>query len=200
MSVYKHLLTRYLTAWLLALWLLPLSLVGAASLDTLIIFTPLHNSAPATRFATVDTFADGSTPTLTHLVLDFGDEATNTEFADFIAVMPGQYGTEALEVVISWSSNATSGNVKWDVAWKSVTSDVDDLDTKAFAAIQTFTDATASAAGEVVYAVVDFTQAQADSVAANEMFILRVERDSADAGDTLTAQDAEVHTIEVRFN
>lgn len=167
--------------------------------DTLVVFTPHHNDPPATRAATFDTFQDSSTPTHTHLVLDFGDEATNTEFADFTGVMPGQYdGSSSLEVTIGWSSNVTTGNVKWDVAFKSVTDDADDLDSKAFATIQTVTATTASAAGEMDYALITFTNAQADSIGANEMFILRVERDSADAGDTLTSEDAEFHFAEVR--
>jgi hypothetical protein len=171
-----------------------------ASGDTLVVFTALNNSPPTTRFATQDTFVDGSTPTLQYPVLDFDPGAT-TEFADFISVMPGQYdGSSAIEVVIGWSSDATSGNVKWDISFKSVSDDVDDLDTKAFAAIQSITDATASAAGEVVYSVIDFTNAQADSVGANEMFILRIERDSADAADTMNSNDAELHTVEVRLN
>jgi len=171
-----------------------------ASLDTLVAFTAQAALLPATRYATFDTFADGSTPTLTHIVLDFDPGAT-TEFADFIGVMPGQYdGSSAIEVVLHWSSDATSGAVKWDVAFKSVTDDADDLDTKSFAAIQTVTPTTASAAGEVDYAVIDFTNAQADGVGANEMFILRVERDSADAADTMNSNDAELHSIEIRLN
>jgi len=102
-----------------------------ASLDTLVTFTAIAGSPPATRYATLDTFADGSTPTLTHLVLDFDPGAT-TEFVDFIGVMPGQYdGSSALEVVLHWSSDATSGAVKWDVSFKSVTDDADDLETHA---------------------------------------------------------------------
>ncbi len=175
--------------------------IWAASLDTLASFTALSNVPPATRFATVDTYVDGSTPTQTWLVLDFGDEATNTEFADFVAIMPGQYdGSSAIEVVLLWSSDATTGNVKWDVAFKSLTDDADDTDSKAFATIQSTTCTTASAAGEIDYCVIDFTFAQADSAGPNEQFALRVERDSADAGDTLTANDAELHAVEVRLN
>lgn len=167
--------------------------------DTLVAFTALHNSPPATRFATLDSFSDGSTPATSHPVLDFDPGAT-TEFADFTGVMPGQWdGTTAITVVLGWSSDATTGNVKWDVQFKSVTDDADDLDTKAFAAIQSVTATTASAAGEVDYASINFSVAQADSIAPNEMFILRVERDSADAADTMDSNDAELHFVEIKL-
>ena len=171
-----------------------------ASLDTLVTFDAASNIPPATRFATLDTFVDTATPTTVHLVLDFDPGAT-TEFAVFRAVMPGQYdGTSAIEVVIHWSSDATTGNVKWDVSWKRITDDTIDMDSAAYAAIQSVTATTASAAGEMDYAVVDFTNAQADGIQSNEVFLLRVERDSADAADTMDSNDAELHTVEVRLN
>ncbi len=171
-----------------------------ASGDTLIVFTPHHNNPPATQYATLDTIAaTGDTPDTVYLVLDFDPGAT-TEFADFTAVVPGQYdGTSAIEVVLGWTSEATTGNVKWDVAFKSFTDDTDAV-TKAWATIQSTTTTTSGTAREVKYTVIDFTNAQADSIQPNEMFALRVERDSADAADTMNSNDAELHTVEVRLN
>lgn len=169
-----------------------------ASGDTLVVLTALNNSPPATRYATFDTFSDGSTPALTHPVLDFDPGAT-TEFADFICVMPRHYGGGGLTITVGWSSDATTGNVKWDIFLKSVTDDADDLDTKAFAAANSVTATTATAAGEVDYAAITFTDgADMDSIAAGEMFILRLERDSADAADTMDSNDAELHFIEIK--
>ncbi len=130
-------------------------------------------------------------------MLDFDPGAT-TEFADFIGVMPANYDGGGLTVTIGWSSDATTGAVKWDGAFKSVTDDADDLDSKAFASIQTVTATTATAAGEVDYADITFTDgAQMDSVAAGEMFVFRLERDSADAADTMDSNDAELHFVKI---
>lgn len=171
-----------------------------AALDTLGVWTAASGVPPTTRFATLDTFVSGDTPTQEFLVLDFDFGAT-TEFSDFTGVMPGQYdGSGALEVVLHWSSDATTGNVKWDVSFKRVTDDADDLDTTAFATIQTVTSATANAAGELSYSVIDFTNAQADGIQPNEVYFIRVERDSADGGDTMDSNDAELHTMELRLN
>lgn len=169
-----------------------------ASGDTLIVFTALHNIPPGSRFATIDIFSDGSTPTLTHPVLDF-DPGGTTEFADFIGVMPRHYGGGGVTVTIGFSSDATTGNVKWDAFFKSVSDDSDDLDSKAFAAANSVTIATANVAGEVKYASITFTDgADMDSIAVGEMFILRIERDSADGADTMNSNDAELHFVEVK--
>ena len=167
--------------------------------DTLIVFTALHNVPPTTRFATFDTYVSGDTPTQEWAVLDFDPGAT-TEFADFLGVCPGQYDdSTAITVVLMWSSDATTGNVKWDVAFKTLTDDADDTDSKAFDTIQSSTDATANAAGEIAYTTINFTRAEADNLTANELFALRVERDSADAGDTMDSNDAELHAVEIKL-
>jgi hypothetical protein len=196
----KSKMKRYAAIGALFAWVLA---VGAASLDTLIIFTALNNVPPTTRFATIDSYVDGSTPTQEWAVLDFDDAAGGSEeFADFTAVMPGQYdGSSALEAVIFWSTDyTTAGNVKWDGAWKRIADDADDTDSTAFATIQSATCAKASAAGEVDYCVIDFTNAQADGIQPNELFTFRLERDTGDAADTVEGVDAELHAIELRLN
>lgn len=171
-----------------------------ASLDTLGVWTAASGVPPTTRYATFDTFVSADAPTQEHLVLDFDPGAT-TEFSDFTGVMSGQYnGTSALEIVLHWSSDATTGNVKWDVSFKRVTDDGDDLDAVTFAVIQTVNSATANVAGELSYSVIDFTNAEADGIQPNEVFFIRVERDSVDANDTLNSNDAELHTVELRLN
>lgn len=169
--------------------------------DTLVIFTPQSGSPPTTRSAQHDTISDNSTPVNSIPVLAFYDQATNTEMMDFGAVMPGQYdGTSSLEVVIWWCQpSTTNANVKWDVAFKSFTDDIDILTTNSFAAIQTVTGSGSTTAYETFADVITFTNAQADSVAPNEYFVLRLERDSADAADTYTAQDIYVLAVEVRL-
>lgn len=172
-----------------------------ASGDTLVVFTALHNVPGDADYATLDTFltASADEPDSYVPVLDFDPGATE-EYAYFYGVMPRNYGAGGLTVTLGWSSDATSGNVIWGVAFKSVTDDADDLDSKAFAAPnESAADATASAAGEVAYTTITFTDgADMDSVAAGEYFWLEVHRSSADASDTLNSNDAELHFIEIK--
>jgi hypothetical protein len=126
------------------------------------------------------------------------DPSTN-EYADFASVMPRNYGGGGLDVTIIWSSGTASGVVRWEVAFKSFTDDVDDLDTKTFATANSGNFTTASAAGELDYALITFTDgAQIDNIAAGEYFRMRVNRDAADAADTMNGNDAELIAIEIR--
>jgi len=172
-----------------------------ASGDTLVVFGALHNEPPDADFATLDTIlvASADEPDDLIRVLDFDPGATN-EHAEFSAVMPRHYaGTTGITVTLIWSSDATTGNVKWDVAFKSVTDDADDLDTKVYAAVNTVTATTATVAGEADYAAITFTDgADMDSVAVGEYFRMRVTRDSADAADTMNSNDAELIAIEIK--
>ena len=171
-----------------------------ASGDTLVVFTAHDNEPPDADFATLDQIlvASADEPDDLIPVLDFDPGATN-EHADFAGVMPRHYAGGGITVTLIWSSGATTGNVKWDMAFKSVTDDADDLDTKVYAAVNTVTATTASAAGEADYAPITFTDgADMDSVAAGEYFRMRVTRDSADAADTLNSNDAELIAIEIK--
>ena len=77
------------------------------------------------------------------------------------------------------ATTATTGTISLDVAFKSVTDDADDLDSKAFAAANNANPTTASATGEVDYTTITFTDgADMDSVAAGEYFRLQVLRDA----------------------
>lgn len=168
-----------------------------ASGDTLVVFTALHNEPPATAFATLDVRAGGSTPAEQLVVLDF--DADTDETAEFGGFMPRVYGAGGITVTIGWmATTATTGNCIWDVSFKSVSDDADDMDTKAFAAVNSVTDAAASASGEVAYATVTFTDgADMDSVAAGEYFRMRVTRDANNASDTMSG-DAELVFVEIK--
>lgn len=167
-----------------------------ASGDTLVVWRALDNEPPDDVFATIDTILTASTdePDDVIPVLDF--DPTTKEYASFSGVMPANYDSGGVTVVLVWSSDATTGNVKWDVGFKSFTDDVDDMDTKVYAAVNTATDATASAAGEFAYTSITFTDgADMDSVAAGEYFRLSVSRDSADGADTMDSNDAELVAV-----
>jgi len=168
--------------------------------DTLLVLVPADAQPPDADLATFDEIltASADEPDQRILVLDF-DPGSTEEYAYFAGVMPRHYDGGGVTVTIGWSSDATSGVCRWAVAFKSVTDDADDLDSKAFAAPNTVDATTASAAGEVDYAEIAFTDgADMDSVAAGELFFLELSRNSSHANDTMNSNDAELHFIEIR--
>lgn len=171
-----------------------------AALDTFIPVPVENNRAPVTRYATLDSYVDGDDPTSVILVLDFDPGAT-TEFARWMLRMPGQYdGSSALEFSFEWTSEATTGNVKWDAKVARILPGTTVLTADNFATIQTVTTATDGTARTAVTSTIDFTNAEADGIQPNEQFILSLERDSADAADTMNSNDAEFLGGEVRLN
>lgn len=142
-----------------------------ASGDSLCYFTAQAGIPPASAFATLDT-RNG------YAVLDFDD--TTDESIIFQGVLPLHYGGGGVTVTVGWmATSATTGTISLDAAFMSVTDDADDLDTKAFAAANNANPTTASATGEVDYATITFTDgADMDSVAAGELFYLKITRDA----------------------
>lgn len=157
-----------------------------ASGDILAIFSPLNNEPPASSFATFDT--RNSYP-----VLDFDD--STDEAAIFRGFMPTNYSGGGFTVIVLWmATSATSGAISLDVAFMSVSDDADDLDTKTFAAFNNANPTTASASGEVDYTSITFTDgADSDSVAAGELFFLKVQRD----GNGTTSTDSMTGDMEL---
>lgn len=159
-----------------------------ASGDTLVVLIALSNEPPASSAATFDTRS--SIP-----VLDFDDSAD--ESAEFGAVMPRSYTGGGITVTVGWmATSATSGTISLDVGFKSVSDDADDLDTKAYAAVNNANPTTASATGEVQYTEITFTDgADMDSIAAGEYFRMIVTRDA----DGTTSTDDLSGDIELLF-
>ena len=168
-----------------------------ASGDALCVWRALDNEPPDADYATLDSrltaSADEPDDVIPFLACD--DGATN-EFAAFSGVMPEHYGGGGLTLTLMWSSAAaTTGDAKWEAAFKSFTDDVDDQDSKAYAAAKAVTATTASGAGEIDYADIAFTDgAEMDSIAKNEYFRLTINADSADAAHTLVG-DAELIAV-----
>lgn len=163
-----------------------------ASGDTLCVFFPGDAELPTSNFPTFDT-RNGV------LVLDFDDSTDET--AEFAGFMPRHYDGGGITVTIGWmfTSSGTPGTdtCAWEMAFKSVSDDADDLDTKSFAAVNSVTATSASADGEVDYASIAFTDgADMDSVAAGEYFRLSINRDSG--GGTASPGDAELVFIEIQ--
>ena len=157
---------------------------------------PPDKVATATAGAAHGILAGGSTPAEGVPVLAF-DSATD-EHADFIGVMPRHYGGGGLTVVLHWASGVTSGATVWNVALRRVADDAEDVDTSHTYDFNAVTATTASAAGEVDYATITFTDgADMDSIAVGELFCLRVRRDADNGSDNMTG-DALLTAIEVR--
>ena len=165
-----------------------------ASGDSLCVWTALSNEPPDDAFATLDWIltASADEPDDVIPVLDFDPGATD-EYAVFSGVMPNHYsGATGVTLTIMWSSDATSGTCIWDAAFKSFTDDADDMDSKAYAAVNSVTATTANAAGEIDYAAITFTDgADMDSVAANEYFRLSINRNEG----SMSGNDAELIAV-----
>lgn len=148
-------------------------------------FSALDNQPPATNFATLDTRNSIA-------VLDF-DDATK-ETAVFVGVISEAASLgSGLIVRLHWmATSATSGDCRWEVA---VERSNTDLDADSFDTVATGTTTTNGTSG--IASVTAITVTTIDSVAAGDLFRLRVSRDAANAGDTM-AGDAELIAVEVR--
>lgn len=142
-----------------------------ATNDLLAFFTPQDGMPPSTNYATLD-LRNGYT------VLDFDD--TTDESIVFKGFLPENYDGGGFRVKIMWmATSATSGTISLDAQFMSLTNDVDDIDTKAFAAANNENPTTASASGEIKYTDITFSDgADSDSIAANESFLLKITRDA----------------------
>jgi hypothetical protein len=158
----------------------------AGGTKTYAVFTAEHNQPPASAFATLDTRNSIA-------VLDFDD--ASTESAVFVGVIPEAASLgSGLIVSLRWmATTATSGDVRWSVAWEKSNTD---LDSDSF---DTATAATATTNGTSgIVTVTNITCTTIDSLAAGDLFRLRVQRIGGDAADTMASSDAELVAVEVR--
>lgn len=158
-----------------------------ASGDTLLILRARDFDGTATTGALPGVITGASSPAESIEILKF-DAATDW-FADgYNLVMPKHYaGTTGITCVVIWSAaSATSGTCRWGLALRKVGDDAEDQDTTAHTYDFNFVGATApSAAGETSEDNITFTDgADMDSVAAGNMFHLRVTRDADGSGGT----------------
>lgn len=162
-----------------------------ASGDTLVIFTPQCNEPPSADFATLDTRNE-------HPVLDFS-AATPNESAVFSGVMPRNYSGANLDVYVhialSTSASPTE-TVDLDVSFERIGDRQQDLDNDGFAGVQSVDNTPCpSTCGLVTIANVQFTNAEADSIAVGEGYRIKVTRDAAN--DDATG-DAELRFVEIK--
>ena len=158
--------------------------------ESLVSFSPIANEPPTSAFATLD-FRN------VHPILNF--DASSNESAIWSAVLPRNYAGGGLTVLIIWAgASATSGNVVWNAQVERLESAGTDTDADSFASAQAATGAAQGTSGALTYTTIAFTSgAQMDSLAAGELFRLKVTRDAANGSDTMTG-DANCFGVEVR--
>jgi len=155
-------------------------------------FLPTDNQPPASAYATPD-YRN------THPILDF--DGTTDEEAVFKSVLPTTYDGGGLTVDTYWSfTSATSGSLRVQAAIERIDVSSLDIDADSFAAFQSAGGTAPGTSGMVVKATVTFTAgAQMDSLAAGEMFRLKIRRDAdGTSGTDDITTDAELHAVAVR--
>jgi hypothetical protein len=152
---------------------------------TYAVFTAGDNQPTASSFATLDTRNSIA-------VLDFDDAAT--ESAVFVGIMPeaASLGSGLTVNLDFMATTATSGNVRWSVAFERCTTD---LDSDSFDTATAATAATSGTSG--IVSAGSITCTAIDGITAGDLFRLRVQRLGADAADTMTG-DAELVAVEIR--
>jgi hypothetical protein len=150
----------------------------------------------AANYATMDTRLGGSTPGENVPVWDF--DGTTAEYVDFYCQMLSNYSGGGITLQIKFSMTSainTTGNVVWRAAFRRIADDAEDVDTAQTYDFNSVTATPTTAAGEVKYTSITFTNgADMDSVTAGDMFILRFGRDPVNVADTVST-DAELHYI-----
>lgn len=150
-----------------------------------LLATIFRSVPPASNPATQD-LTSGPFP-----VYDYDDTTSETMY--FMCYMSGVYdGTSSINVILPWKFTTYVGSqtCDWEVSFYRVGDDTDSIDSFTFAAAQTSIVTEASATGELDYATIAFTNAEADGIQPNELFVLRVTRDAA--GGTASPGDAEL--------
>src|SRR5262245_21334466 len=152
-------------------------------------FRPFDNEPPASNFATLDLRNSRA-------VLDF--DTTTQESAIFTSVLPNGYGGGGITVDIFFgATSATSGTIGWDVAIERIDTSSLDTDSDSFATAATVTAATVpGTSGQILKSSVNIADGtDMDSLAAGELFRIRIRRDVAN--DTATG-DAELFAVSIR--
>lgn len=154
-----------------------------------IVFRPIDNEPPASNYATLDT--RNSRP-----CLDF--DTTTQETAIFTGVLPSGYGGAGVTITLyTAATSATSGTIGWDVAFERTDASSLDIDADSFGSATTVTAVTVpGTSGQVLAMTVNVSNGvNMDSLAAGELFRLRVRRDVAN--DTATG-DAELLAVMIK--
>lgn len=158
-----------------------------AANETLAIWEAVGGIPPVTSAATFD-LRNG------RIVLDFDANANETSY--FSSVLPKHYAGGSLACRLHWmATSATSGNVRWSVAFERLEAAGPDLDANDF---QTAAEANGTAnATSGKLTVTTLTLTTLDGAVAGDAFRIAVSRVANDAtNDTMTG-DAELLAVEL---
>ena len=153
-----------------------------ASGDSLMVFFAWDGIPPVTNPAQFETIQGASSRNEAFKVVSFDD--TTREYVDFLDVMPSNYTGGGLTCTVIFSHANNSSGPTWNMAFRRIGDDDEDLDTTVHSyAFNTVAAGAPSVVGEVGYDDVTFTDgADMDSLAAGELFNLRIYRDEATGG------------------
>ena len=136
-----------------------------------IVFTAVSNEPPASGYATLDTRNS-------HAVLDF--DASTEESSVFRGLLPAGYAGGGVNVKIIWAAtSATAGTTRWVAQFERIPAGSLDIDSDSFASAASTGGTADSTSGETTETTLAFANGSAmDSLAAGEMFRLKVIRDA----------------------
>jgi hypothetical protein len=137
-------------------------------------------AAPGTRLG-------GSTPVDTYAQVYNFDQTTN-EYIDCSGWAPEWFvASTGAKLVGAAVSSATANNFIFQAGFRRIDA-AEDVDTSHSYSVQSLAaTATSGTAGVPTYFSISFTSAQIDSLAAGEMFNLRINRDAASGSDTVAS-------------
>ena len=145
---------------------------------------------PATNPATPTIMVGTTSASAESVPLWLFGGGSSDSFLDFYGVLIG-YDGGGLTVSPKWAGLASSGDVVWRAAIRRIADDAEDVDTTAHTYSYQSSGAVAapSAIGEFSYDSITLTDgSQMDSLANNEFFIMRLQRNASDTGnDTMAA-------------
>ncbi|UCE60478.1 MAG: hypothetical protein JSU63_01770 [Phycisphaerales bacterium] len=129
--------------------------------------------------------------------LAFDDTTVETAVSKAVAV-PGQYAGGTLKASIGYMmASATSGKIDLEVSVEAVT-DGDSIDLDSASSFDTANTVNATVPATAGYVdVLTVTLANADGVAAGDMFRIKLERDADDGTDDTATGDARVLWVEI---
>lgn len=161
-----------------------------ASGNTLVVLLPTHCEPPSSGFAAFSTRNN-------HPTINF--DAGTDESMIFKAVLPRHYSGQGVTVTLYWCAlAATSGNCVWMTAFERIADETLDIDSDSFAANNSATAAAPSTSGFIQYTTIAHTDGgEMDSLAAGELFRIRVTRDADNGSDNMSS-DAQLVALEIR--
>lgn len=119
-----------------------------------------------------------------HRLLAFDD--STDEFALFHGVFHYAYTIGDINIHFDWvAASATTGDVVWAIEFQKIVAGGHDIDSDSFASMVTATGSANATNGIVTRTTMTLTNAQVDSVAGGDPFVIRTRRNASNASDTL---------------